>query len=168
MSDFTLPTNAVPDVTPDKPLLDVEVTEESEEKEEKIYSEKELENFWISLMNKEPYVEEFEVRGMPVILKAPIDKVKSEMEILQDSSGVRTREAYEQYSTRLLIAATVVKCGKYKVQEDDTLVKKLEALKDVPLPLYDFMIRLVGRFNEKILRMLDEVTQADFFGVDSQ
>ena len=115
---------------------------EVKEEEEKFYSEAELEAFWISIVNQEPYTERGNKRGLEYELRSITDDQKREIERYMDECNIKLVAHYDAQQARCSLAQIFVRFGKYAPNPKDNLAERLTNLGGIAIPAIDVMLNI--------------------------
>ncbi len=133
-----------------------------EEEEDKLYTEAELEAFWISVINQDPFIERGSKRNLEYELRSMTDEQRREIEHYMDESTFKLAVHHEAQQARCNIAQTFIKFGKYSPSSKENLIIRLEKLGSVTVPVMDMMISIMAKFNQKLMQMTEAVNSPNF------
>ena len=136
--------------------------EDTQEEVDVQYTEADLENFWISILNQEPYVETAKLRDLGYSVRTLNDIEKREIENYMDKSNIKLAMHYEAQEARCIVAYMFSKFGKFSVTEKDNIQARLEKLGAISMPVLDIMLNIMRKFNAKVGQMLEVINGPNF------
>jgi len=165
MEDFGIPPELVKSldlIDEQKSKILAEQLKEEEESQDKIVvTEEEVSKFWDSMLKKEAYTKEFDIKGLKFVLKTrKADEIQESMRRMDDMT-LQLSQTIEYFQVETILACSLHSFGEDKL-ESKTLDSRIIFIRSLPSPLIRILTQSLDKFDTKVLKLTEEVTSGNF------
>lgn len=138
-----------------------EVKKEDELFPEIEVTEDDLLKFWDSMLKREAFVEEFDVRGTTIKLQTRSTSEMNEMFERIDKATFNLVATKERMHVDMMLACSLLEFGDDKVGAL-SFDERLSYIRSLPAPLSKFLVSLLDNFDCKVMKMTEMLKKENF------